>query len=76
MAIADDLKTLIAASSTGCRTCDILLELDGDDEVAVRRALVDGVSADAIADILRKNGYPVGATTIRRHRRERHQENA
>lgn len=55
-----------------CKTCRLLLDLPpGDDPRAVKvRAAINGpVEAETLAAQLRAGGVPIGADSIRKHRR-------
>ena len=53
-----------------CTTCHLEMTLPKDDADALMKALADpSVSNSAISEILKSEGYQVGETSIRRHRK-------
>lgn len=53
-----------------CRTCGILSEVSDEDREAIENALADvAISNSAIATILTSEGFAIGETAIRRHRK-------
>lgn len=78
MGIASELAALEAAEKRpACVVCSHVAALRNDDPKdadAVSAALRNGVVAEHLSEILKKNGYPVGASSIRRHRRLGHDQ--
>lgn len=55
-----------------CKLCDIIEQASETARPAIVAAVNGTMGAVALADILTRNGRPIGATTILKHRRKGH----
>ena len=71
MSLADRFANYKRPSpGVGCATCKFLTALPESDAKALRGALEDKtVSALGISQIMKSEGYKIGETSVRRHRR-------
>lgn len=71
MSLADRFANYKRPSpGVGCATCKFLTTLPESDAKALRGALEDKtVSALGISQIMKSEGYKIGETSVRRHRR-------
>lgn len=65
-----DILNESTAPQTNCRVREIADSLpEGDKDAFIDAINDENIAAPAIERALKKNGYPVASTTIRRHRR-------
>ena len=59
--------------TTICKVCEILTSLSPDIAEEINDAILDReVSAEFAASSLSKHTQPVGASTVKKHRKEKH----
>lgn len=73
MSLSEDLDALKPAKpKSECSVCWVLRDLDSDDAERVNDAVASGAAVASLAATLRRNGYDVSDTTLRRHIKNGH----
>ena len=72
MSLKDALEAASGAKVTKCTLRNIILSLDKEDADALKWAIDNPIlyPSAKLATLLKEQGYPVGETTVRRHRRK------
>lgn len=73
--LLSDLNKALAVSTTAdtsCKACRALRDMPEDVRGPVADALAGTLGSETLANVLAKNGYPVGRRAIARHREEAH----